>query len=458
MTVVTRFAPSPTGFLHIGGARTALFNRLYAKGRGGKFLLRVEDTDKARSTEAATQAILSSLKWLGLDWDDEPVFQSTRENRHKEIAQALVDSGKAYFCYATQEELAAKREESAKQGKVYVYPNIWRDKDASLAPEGAAPSVRLKTPLCGKTEINDKVQGAVSMDYADMEDFVILRSDGTPTYMLAVVVDDHDMGVNVIMRGDDHLTNSFKQKAIYEALGWDVPTMAHIPLIHGPDGAKLSKRHGAVGAEAYRDMGYLPEALRNYLLRLGWSHGDDEIISDEQALGWFDFKGLGKSPSRFDFKKLDHVNGAYIREADDEYLTNLTLKFLPGCDEIGRARLLNGMSSLKQRASTIKELAENAAFYVKSPTERTPKAEKALEGKGRTILGASIPALEGTEEWTASALQAAMKEFCEKAGVKLGEAMAPIRAAVTGSHASPSMFEAMEILGRDESLKRLYAA
>ncbi|MET0155244.1 MAG: glutamate--tRNA ligase [Rickettsiales bacterium] len=458
MAVVTRFAPSPTGLLHIGGARTALFNWLYARGRGGKFLLRIEDTDKARSTETATKAILSSLSWLGLDWDGEPVHQSARERRHKQVAEALLKSGKAYYCYSTPEELAARREESAKEGKVYVYPNIWRDKEASHAPVGALPSVRLKTPLCGKALIDDKVQGKITIDYADMEDFVILRSDGTPTYMLAVVVDDRDMGVNTIIRGDDHLTNSFKQQAIYEAMGWEVPTLAHVPLIHGPDGAKMSKRHGAASAEAYRDMGYLPEALRNYLARLGWSHGDDEIFSSEQAMGWFGFDGMGKSPSRFDLKKLDHVNGHYIRDADDEYLTNLVLPYLPSCDAAGRARLLNGMSSLKQRASTLKELAEKGAFYVSSPKERTPQAEKALEGSGRTLLGASIAALESVADWHADRLQEAMKEFCEKAHVKLGDAMAPVRAAITGSHAAPSMFEAMEILGREESLKRLYAA
>jgi glutamyl-tRNA synthetase len=458
MSVVTRFAPSPTGYLHIGGARTALFNRLYAEGRGGKFLLRIEDTDKARSTQEATDAILSSLRWLGLEWDGEPVYQSSRQERHKEIAERLVAEGKAYYCYCTQEELAKRREEASGEGKVYLYPNIWRDRRAAEAPEGISPSVRLKTPLCGKAVLRDKVQGEVSVDYSDIEDLVILRSDGTPTYMLAVVVDDHDMGVNVIIRGDDHLTNSFKQMAIYEALGWKMPETAHIPLIHGPDGAKLSKRHGALGVEAYREMGYLPEALRNYLTRLGWAHGDDEIFTSEQAAGWFSLEAIGKSPARFDMAKLNYVNGRYIRDADDEYLTNLLTSFLPPFSQEARARLLHGMSSLKQRAETLKELAERGRFYVARPDELTPKAREALEGRGRTILGAALAALEGTEEWNADALHREMATFAERAGVKLGDVMAPIRAAVTGSHASPSMFEAMEVLGREETLKRLYAA
>lgn len=459
MSVVTRFAPSPTGFLHIGGARTALFNWLYAKNQGGKFLLRIEDTDRVRSTKEAVAAIYEGMKWLGLHWDGEEVHQFAQIERHKEVVQQLLDTGKAYKCYCSKEELDAMREKAIAEKGSYKYDGTWRDRDASEAPEGVKPVVRLKAPLEGETVIEDKVQGKVVLQNSEIDDVILLRSDGTPTYMLAVVVDDHDMGVTHVIRGDDHLTNALRQKVLYEALGWEVPVYAHIPLIHGPDGAKLSKRHGALGVEAYRDMGYLPEAMRNYLLRLGWSHGDDEIIDTEQAIGWFDLEHIGKSPARFDFDKLNNLNGHYIREADDDYLLNLITPDLGEFGQVERDRVLRGMTGLKMRAKTLKELAEAAAFYVqKAPVKLNDKAKKALEGEGRTVLGLVLNELDQVGNWKHDNLEMAMRNLSEKANIGLGRVMAPVRAAITGSHVSPSMFEVMEILGKEETVQRLKAA
>lgn len=456
MTVITRFAPSPTGYLHIGGARTALFNYLYAKKHGGKFLLRIEDTDKARSSQEATDALLDALRWLGLDWDGPETYQSHHSATHKAVAERLVAEGNAYYCYTTPEELKERRESAAAEKKIYRYAGDWRNRDVSEAPQHIAPVIRLKVPENEHIVLDDHVQGKVSVHSNDIEDFVILRADGTPTYMLAAVADDHESGVNMIMRGDDHLTNTFKQLLLYRACGWDTPSFSHIPLIHGPDGAKLSKRHGALGAEQYRDMGYLPEAMCNYLLRLGWAHGDTEIIDKDTAIGLFSTDGIGKSPSRFDIQKLNHINAHYLKEADDERLYALIHTHLPACDNIIRTRIINGMTSLKQRAKTVKELAEAAAFYI-APQPLTDKAAKALEGSGRVIISAAIGALQDItdEAWLMATLEEKLKILAAKNDMKLGATMGPIRAAITGSHQSPSMFEAMEILGKTETLQRL---
>src|SRR5216117_3429864 len=396
--VVTRFAPSPTGFLHIGGARTALFNWLYARGRGGKMLLRIEDTDRERSTEAAVAAILDGLSWLGLDWDGEAISQFSRAARHREVAEALLAAGKAYYCYASAEELAEMREQARREGRAKLYDGRWRDRDPSEAPPGVAPVIRLKAPLTGETVIEDQVQGRVVWQNENLDDLVLLRSDGTPTYMLAVVVDDHDMGVTHVIRGDDHLTNSARQKQIYEALGWTVPTMAHIPLIHGPDGAKLSKRHGALGVEAYRAMGYLPAALRNYLLRLGWSHGDQEIFSTQEMIDAFDLPAIGRSAARFDFAKLENLNGHYIRQADDHELVSQfesVLDYVPEGAELKaklndttRGQLLRAMPSLKERAKTLIELISGAYFiFADRPLQTEPKAAALLTPETRILIG-----------------------------------------------------------------------
>jgi glutamyl-tRNA synthetase len=455
MTVVTRFAPSPTGFLHIGGARTALFNWLYAKHNQGKFLLRIEDTDRARSTDEAMQAILDGMKWLGLDWDGEEVHQFSRLERHKEVVQELLDKGAAYHCYCSKEELDAMRAKAEEEKRGFKYDGTWRDRDPSEAPAGVDPVVRLKAPKEGETVIDDQVQGSVVVQNTEQDDMILLRSDGTPTYMLAVVVDDHDMGVTHVIRGDDHLTNATRQKLIYDALGWGVPTFAHIPLIHGNDGAKMSKRHGALGVEAYRDMGYLPEAVLNYLLRLGWSHGDDEIISTQQAIEWFDTDGLGKSPSRFDFTKLDNVNAHYIREADDKRLAELIKPLLGDVSDEAMGWITKGMPGLKQRAKTLKELAENAAFYAAAPKEFTPKAQKALDDDGKALLKDLLVEFDKIDNWEHDSLEEALRKFSEEEEVGLGKVMAPIRAAITGSHMAPSMFEVMDVLGKDEVIKRI---
>ncbi|MEQ1790109.1 MAG: glutamate--tRNA ligase [Rickettsiales bacterium] len=455
MTIITRFAPSPTGFLHIGGARTALFNWLYAKHNGGKFYLRIEDTDRARSTQPAIDAIIESMKWLGLDWDGEIVYQFARTSRHAEIAHAMVENGKAFYCYTTQTEL----EEFRAKNPNAKFRSPYRNGD-KIAPNSVPAVIRLKAPIEGEITINDKVQGVVSVKNSELDDMILLRSDGTPTYMLAVVVDDHDMGITQIIRGDDHHTNSFRQLLIYQAMGWQAPEFAHIPLIHGADGAKLSKRHGALGVGEYEKMGYLPEALRNYLLRLGWSHGDDEIISTQQAIEWFDLDSVGKSPSRFDFAKLENLNGHYMRESDDARLVDLIFPIIchpqAGGNIEHRSILLKSMNGLKQRAKTIIELADNAAFYVtQRPMQLDEKAKAIIDKGGREIIAGILPELEKCSDWTHDNLQQLCKDYGEKIGQKLGNIAQPLRCAICGKTTSPSMFEVMEILGKEETIGRL---
>jgi glutamyl-tRNA synthetase len=452
--VVTRFAPSPTGFLHIGGARTALFNWLYARHTGGKFLLRIEDTDKVRSTKEAIDAILDGMRWLGLDWDGHEYYQSQFWARHAEIAHRLLERGAAYRCYMTQEELAAQREAAQRERRPFRIESPWRD---VAEAQGDKPFViRLKAPRQGETVIEDRVQGRITVQNAEIDDFVLLRSDGSPTYMLAVVVDDHDMGVTHVIRGDDHLNNAFRQLAIIAAMGWPEPTYAHVPLIHGQDGAKLSKRHGALGVDAYRDqLGMLPEAVSNYLLRLGWGHGDDEIISREQAIEWFDLPQVGKSPSRFDFKKLENLNGHYVREADDERLAELVAPRL-GLDGEQKALLVKAMPGLKARANTLVQLAENATFlFADRPLEIDQAAAALLTGDARSVLGAAHRALGGLANWDLASLETAIREVAEASGVKLGKLAQPLRAALTGRTTSPGIFDVLALLGRDESLARI---
>src|SRR3954469_1239892 len=422
--IVARFAPSPTGFLHIGGARTALFNWLYARGRGGKFLLRIEDTDRARSTEEAIAAIFDGLTWLGLEWDDEPVHQFSRAARHREIAEQLLREGKAYYCYASPEELAEMREKARAEGRSKLYNGLWRDRDPSYPRPDVAPVIRLKAPLTGETVIEDQVQGRVTWQNENLDDLVLLRSDGTPTYMLAVVVDDHDMGVTHIIRGDDHLTNGARQSQIYQALGWSVPVMAHIPLIHGPDGAKLSKRHGALGVEAYRAMGYLPAAMRNYLVRLGWAHGDQEIFSTDEMIAAFDLPAIGRSPARFDFAKLESLNGHYIRHSDDQSLVTMfegVLDYVPNgpdlktkLNDTTRAQLLQAMPSLKERAKTLIELIDSAYFiFADRPLDIEPKAAALLTPENRELIGKIRLVLEAVSPWSAQSIEAQMRSFGE---------------------------------------------
>ncbi len=454
MSVVTRFAPSPTGFLHIGGCRTALFNWLYARHHGGRFLLRIEDTDRKRSTPEAIAAILDGLRWLGLDWDGEEVYQSQRAERHAAVARSLVEAGKAYHCYCSPEELEGMRQKARAEGRSAFYDRRWRDRDPSDAPAGVEPVVRIKAPLDGETVIEDGVQGKVTLANEQLDDMVLLRADGTPTYMLSVVVDDHDMGVSQVLRGDDHLTNAFRQTVLYRALDWAPPAFAHIPLIHGDDGAKLSKRHGALGIEAYREMGYLPEAMRNYLLRLGWSHGDHEFISTEEAIAWFDLGGIGRSPSRFDMAKLNNVNAHYLKEADDDRLAGLIGAEAAVGDDV-RARLSAAMPILKPRAKTLVELSDAASFLIARPRSLTAKAAKILDPAARALLVGLAAALEASETWDEAALEAVVRAFAEAQGVKLGAVAQPLRAALTGSHASPGIFEVMALLGREESLARL---
>ncbi len=457
MTVVTRFAPSPTGFLHIGGARTALFNWLFSRHHGGRFLLRIEDTDRQRSTPEAVDAILEGLHWLGLDWDEEPVFQYARAARHAEVAHALLAEGKAYRCYASQEDLTAMREAQKAAGQPMRYDGRWRDRDPAEAPPGVDPVIRMKAPREGETVIEDQVQGRVTVANDQLDDMILLRSDGSPTYMLSVVVDDHDMRITHVIRGDDHLTNAFRQSQLYRLIGWQPPAFAHIPLIHGPDGAKLSKRHGALGAEAYRDMGYLPEALRNYLLRLGWGHGDDEIIGDADAIAWFDLDGVGKAAARFDMAKLTSLNAHWLRQADDARLVDLVVDRLgQTVDEEGRRRLLAGMAGLKERARTLLDLADGAAFYVRPrPVSLDDKARKQLAGDGAAALAEARARLVALEPWSREALEADARALADDSGRKLGKVAQPLRAALTGSATSPPVFEVMEILGRAESLGRL---
>ncbi|MFL6755171.1 MAG: glutamate--tRNA ligase [Sphingomicrobium sp.] len=452
--VVTRFAPSPTGYLHIGGARTALFNWLYARHTGGKFLLRIEDTDRIRSTKEAIDAIIDGMRWLGLDWDGHEYYQSQFWARHAEIAHRLLERGSAYRCYMTQEELAGQREKAKAERKPFRINSPWRDVSDE---QGDKPFViRLKASHEGETAILDQVQGRVTVQNAEIDDFILLRSDGTPTYMLAVVVDDHDMGVTHVIRGDDHLNNAFRQLAIIRAMGWPEPTYAHVPLIHGPDGAKLSKRHGAMGVDAYRDeLGLLPEAVNNYLLRLGWGHGDDEIISREQAIEWFDLAQVGKSPSRFDFKKLENLNGHYIREADDMRLADLVAPLLGLAGE-QQALLLRAMPELKARAHTLNQLADGARFlFAARPLDVDEASAALLTGEARQTLRSVHDRLSALAEWDAASLEAAIREVAEGSGVKLGKLAQPLRAALTGRTTSPGIFDVLALLGRDESLARI---
>ena len=460
--VVTRFAPSPTGFLHIGGARTALFNWLYARHHGGEFLLRIEDTDRARSTQPAIDAILTSMRWLGLEWDGPEVYQFARAARHAEVAQAMVAHGHAYRCFLTPEELDAMRAEAQAAKKPLRIRSPWRERDPAEA--GDKPFVvRLKAPLDGATTIDDRVQGSVTVQNAELDDLVLLRSDGSPTYMLAVVVDDHDMGVTHVIRGDDHLNNAFRQLPIIRAMnaiegGWPDPVYAHIPLIHGSDGAKLSKRHGAVGVEFYRDeLGILPEALENYLVRLGWGHGDDEVISRDQAIGWFDLDGVGKSPSRFDLKKLENLNGIYIREADDARLAELVATRLPfEPTEAQHAVLRRAMASLKPRAANLNELTSGTDFlFATRPLDIAPDAAPLLAGEAPTLLAKLHAALDALDGWDTEALEAAVRSVAEGSGVKLGQVAQPLRAALTGRKTSPGIFDVLDLLGREESLGRI---
>jgi glutamyl-tRNA synthetase len=464
--VVTRFAPSPTGFLHIGGARTALFNWLYARARGGKMLLRIEDTDRERSTEAAIEAILDGLTWLGITWDGDAVHQFSRAARHREVAEQLLASGNAYRCYATPEELTQMREVARKAGRARMYDGRWRDRDPSEAPAGAKPVIRLKAPSTGETVIEDQVQGRVVWQNEDLDDLVLLRSDGNPTYMLAVVVDDHDMGVTHIIRGDDHLTNAARQKQIYDALGWPVPTMAHIPLIHGPDGSKLSKRHGALGIDAYRALGYLPEALRNYLVRLGWSHGDQEIFSAEEMIRLFDLPQIGRAAARFDFVKLESLNGHYIRQTDDAALLaelETALPFIPNGNELAsrlddtlRGKLLKAMPGLKERAKTLVELLEHSRFiWAERPLQLEDRAKTLLTADARAVLAALLPAFEAITDWSAETTEAAVRAHADSTNVKLGTIAQPLRAALTGRVTSPGIFDVLAVLGKTESLARM---
>jgi glutamyl-tRNA synthetase len=464
--VVTRFAPSPTGFLHIGGARTALFSWLYARGRGGKMLLRIEDTDRERSTPGAIDAILDGLKWLGLDWDGEVIYQFSRAARHREVAEQLLATGKAYRCYATPEELTAMREQARAQGRTRLYNGLWRDRDASEAPSGVKPTIRLKAPLSGETVIEDQVQGRVVWQNENLDDLVLLRGDGNPTYMLAVVVDDHDMGVTHIIRGDDHLINAARQKQIYDALAWDVPSMSHIPLIHGPDGSKLSKRHGALGVDAYRAMGYVPAALRNYLVRLGWSHGDQEIFSTEEMIDLFDLPAIGRSAARFDFAKLENLNGHYIRHTDDQSLVTMfedVLRYVPNGSEVAaklnattRAQLLQAMPGLKERAKTLVELIDNAGFILADrPLAMEPKAAALWTPETRALIGKVRPALAAVAPWNAETTEAAMRVFVEQNNLKLGAVAQPLRVAMTGKTTSPGIFDVLAVLGQQECLARL---
>ncbi|MBV9571152.1 MAG: glutamate--tRNA ligase [Alphaproteobacteria bacterium] len=460
---VLRFAPSPTGFLHIGGARTALFNWLYARHTGGKFLLRIEDTDRQRSTPEAIAAILDGLNWLGLNWDGEPLYQFARARRHQAIAEQLLAEGKAYRCYATAQELEEMRARQRAEGKPMRYDGRWRDRDPSEAPAEAPFVIRLKAQQSGETIVHDLVQGDVRFANENLDDMILLRSDGTPTYMLAVVVDDFDMDITHIIRGDDHLNNAARQLQLIQAMDWPVPVYGHLPLIHGPDGAKLSKRHGALAVDAYREMGYLPEAMRNYLLRLGWSHGDDETISTEQAIGWFNLENIGRSPARFDFKKLDNLNAHYIRATGDETMVQEVTALLgrrqPAVilDDVARSRLLLLMPALRERAKTLVELADGADFlFREGAPELTPEAAKILAEGGGTVLAKLVPQL-AVQEWTAKGLETAARAFAEGAGMKLGQVAQPLRAALTGRTTSPPVFDVLVALGQKEALSRLGA-
>ena len=456
--VVTRFAPSPTGYLHIGGARTALFNYLYAKGRGGKFLVRVEDTDRERSTDGAVQAIFDGLSWLGLFPDEEPVFQFARADRHREVVAQMVAAGHAYRDWTSAEETGALRDAAKAERKAFESP--WRDRDPSEGDTSAPHVVRFCRPLPGSVTVEDAVQGPVTWANADLDDLVLLRSDGAPTYNLAVVVDDHDMGVTHVIRGDDHLNNSARQSLIYDAMDWARPVFAHIPLIHGPDGAKLSKRHGAQAVHEYAEMGYLPEAMRNYLTRLGWAHGDDELFSDAQALEWFDLDGVGKAPARLDFDKLAHVNAHWIRLTDDERLAKLTLDIHltrgHRLSEHDEARLAQAMPFIKDRARTTLELADQSAFVLKvRPLVIDERGRTQLAGEAGERIGRLRARLALFESWDVFALETELKVFAEEEGVGFGKIGPPARAALTGGHSAPDIAKILAALGREESLGRL---
>ena len=460
MPVVTRFAPSPTGLLHIGGARTALFNWLFARHHGGRFVLRIEDTDKARSTDQAIAAIIEGLQWLGLDWDGETMFQSEHAARHAEVAGKLLAAGHAYHCYSTPDELAEARAAARADGR-HFQADLWRDRDPAEAPKDVPPVTRFKAPRERDTVVVDGVLGEIRVAASQLDDMVLLRGDGTPTYNLAVVVDDHDLGVGHILRGADHLNNAVRQANLYRALDWDVPQFSHLPLIHGPDGAKLSKRHGAMGVAAYRDMGYLPEALRNYLLRLGWSHGDDEIISTSQAIEWFDIGGIGKSAARFDFEKLSALNGSYLRTMPEPELCRLVATGL--AEKLGRPlgdaedeRLKGVISELRQRAKTLSELSDNALFYFSDGApELDEKAAKLLDEEARAVLVLVGEALGAVTDWEAESLEAVVRGFAGQQNLKLVRIAQPLRAALTGRTASPGVFQILATLGRDESLARI---
>jgi glutamyl-tRNA synthetase len=464
--VVTRFAPSPTGFLHIGGARTALFNWLFARAKGGTMLLRIEDTDRERSTDEAIAAIMDGLTWLGLDWSGEPVHQFARADRHREVAYQLLADGHAYKCYCSQDELAAMREKARAESRPPRYDGTWRDRNPADAPAGVDPVIRFRAPRHGQTVIDDRVQGTVTIDNDQLDDLIVLRSDGNPTYMLSVVVDDHDMGITHVIRGDDHLTNAARQSQIYRALSWEIPVFAHIPLIHGPDGAKLSKRHGALGVDAYRAMGFLPAAMRNYLARLGWSHGDDEIFSTEQMIAWFDLDAIGRSPARFDFARLENLNGHYIRACDDAELTDAlidTLPHLPGGADLlatmgpdGHAMILKAMPGLKERAKTLIELADGCRFlFARRPLALDDNAARILDDDARRLLGRLAAELRKANQWTTDEIEPAVRSFVEVEGIKLGKIAQPLRAALTGTTVSPGIFDVITVLGREEALARI---
>jgi glutamyl-tRNA synthetase len=463
MTVRTRFAPSPTGLLHIGSARTALFNFLYSRHHGGVFLLRVEDTDRERSTDEATQVILEGLDWLGLNRDEQTVFQSTRAARHAEVAHQLLAAGKAYYCYSTAEDLKQMREQAAVEGRSPRYDGRWRDRDPSEAPSGVKPAIRLKAPRDGETVVDDLVQGPVRVANAEMDDMIILRSDGTPTYLHAVVVDDHDMAITHVIRGDDHLTNTFRQVQIFQAMGWDLPRFAHIPLIHGADGAKLSKRHGAVSILEFREQGFLPEAVCNYLLRLGWSHGDLEVVDRDQAIRLFDITDVNRGASRMDYAKLTNLNGIYIRQADDDRLTTLVLERLAhrpalAVGSVAAARIRALMPHLKERAKTVIELADAASFLAHPiPLPMQPKAEALLTAEARLMLR-DVAAALAASDFSVAGIDAALRGFAESTGRKLGQVAQPLRAALTGSTVSPGIDATLAALGRDEALARIEVA
>lgn len=465
--VVTRFAPSPTGFLHIGSARTALFNWLYARHHQGKMLLRIEDTDRERSTQPAIEAIIDGLNWLGLHWDGDVVYQFARAAHHREAALGLLRQGHAYHCYATPQELDEMRELARAQGRPPRYDGRWRDRDPALAPAGVKPVVRLRAPQEGETRVHDQVQGEVVFPNKDLDDLVLLRSDGTPTYMLAVVVDDHDMGVTHVIRGDDHLTNAARQTQIYQAFGWSVPIMAHIPLIHGADGAKLSKRHGALGVEAYRAMGYLPAAMRNYLVRLGWSNGDNSILSDAELIAAFHLEQVGRSPSRFDFAKLGNINGHFMRTTPDAEIFSAMETILPDLPDGPamlarmrgelRAQVMMALPGLKERARTLVELIQNAQhLFAQRPLRVDEKARETLDAPGvREHLAALRTGLAGLADWSVAATGELVRDYAAAHGMKLQQAAQPLRVALTGQSTSPSVFDVLAVLGREESLGRI---